>query len=93
MSLENLKEIIRDILKKYPIKRASLFGSFSRGEEKSSSDIDILIEPFKSVSMFDILKMEMELSEKTARKIDIVEFSAIKNSIRTNVLKEAIAIF
>ncbi|MBL7891127.1 MAG: nucleotidyltransferase domain-containing protein [Bacteroidia bacterium] len=92
MPLEDLKNIIRDILKNYPIKRAALFGSFSRGEENADSDIDILIEPSKPVSMFDILKMELELSKKIARKIDIVEFSAIKNSIRENVLKNAIAI-
>ncbi|MBI2269734.1 MAG: nucleotidyltransferase family protein [Bacteroidetes bacterium] len=92
MSLENLKAIIRDTLKKYPIKKAALFGSFSRGEEQINSDVDILIEPSGPVTLFDILKMESELSKKIARKIDIVEFSAIKNSIRENVLKNAIAI-
>ena len=39
-----------------------------------------------------ILKLERELSESVSRKIDIVEYSAIKPSIRERVLKEAIPI-
>ncbi len=92
MLLDNLTNQIKDILKKYPISKAAIFGSFARGEENKNSDIDILIETSKPVSMFVILKMEKELGQITKRKIDIVEYSAIKQSIKQNILNEAIPI-
>ena len=32
------------IFKKFPIKRAALFGSYARGEQNSDSDVDIFLE-------------------------------------------------
>ncbi len=92
MLLEAFKEQIKDILNKYPISKAAVFGSFARGEENRSSDIDLLIETSKPISMFAILRIERELGIIMNRKIDIVEYSAIKRSIKQNILSEAIPI-
>jgi predicted nucleotidyltransferase len=92
MLLDTFKEQIRGILNKYPISKAAVFGSFARGEETKNSDIDLLIEPSKPISLFLILKIERELGLITNRKIDIVEYSAIKRSIKNNILSEAIPI-
>ncbi len=92
MTLDNIKSKIVFVLKKYPIKRASVFGSFSRNEQTEASDVDILIEPSGVFTLFQILRLERELSETISRKIDLVEFSAIKSSIRERVLSEAIPI-
>ena len=90
MELSHFKKQITDILRNYPISKAALFGSFSKGEENKNSDIDILIEYRGPITLFQILKLEKDIEHATKRKIDIVEYSAIKASIRKNVLKEAI---
>jgi predicted nucleotidyltransferase len=77
-------------LKELPIKRASLFGSFARGDNNEDSDIDILIDIEPSLSIFDVLRMEEILRKRFSRKIDLVEFSAIKPSIVERVLSQAI---
>jgi predicted nucleotidyltransferase len=92
MQIDSIKSAIIKVLKRYPISRASIFGSFARNEANKDSDIDLLIESNKPITLFDILSLEKELSEVTSRKIDIVEFSAIKSSIRENILKEAIPV-
>lgn len=79
-------------MQQFPLKRASLFGSFARSEETANSDIDILIEPQKGFTLFDMLRMEQALQEKLQRKVDLVEFSAIKPSIRDRVLQQAITL-
>jgi len=83
---------VADILRRYPVNKAAIFGSFAKGNENKDSDIDILIEYNQPVSLFQLLRMEKELNTATKRKIDVVEYSAIKKSIRKNVLKEAIVI-
>jgi uncharacterized protein len=93
MQIESIKPLIIRILKKYPISKAAIFGSFARNSAGKSSDIDLLIEPESTITLFDVLRLEKDLSKATSRKIDVVEFSAIKKSIREKVLKEAVSIF
>ncbi|MBL0308254.1 MAG: nucleotidyltransferase family protein [Bacteroidetes bacterium] len=81
-----------NLLKQYPLKQASLFGSFGRGDEDSSSDIDILIEPESGFTLFDMLRMEQALAKKLKRKVDLVEFSAIKPSLRERILQQAVSL-
>ena len=40
----NMIDDIRQYFSTQPVKKAWLFGSFSRGEEMSKSDVDILVE-------------------------------------------------
>jgi predicted nucleotidyltransferase len=92
MQVNSIKELILSVLKNYPIKKAAIFGSFARNEANDESDIDLLIEPSKSITIFDVLRLERDLSKVTSRKIDVVEYTAIKSSIRSNILKDAIVI-
>ena len=92
MTTAKLKKLIAGILDKYPVAKAALFGSFARGEATRNSDIDILIETSEPISLFTILKIELELKKATKRKIDIVEYSAIKPSIRETILRDAISL-
>lgn len=84
---------LTQLLQQFPIQRASLFGSFARNEETETSDIDILIQPERGFTIFDMLRMEQVLEEKLNRKIDLVEFAAIKPSIRERVLQQAVLLF
>ena len=43
-AMDILKGHIQDIKSGFAVKRIGIYGSFSRGEEKESSDIDILVE-------------------------------------------------
>jgi predicted nucleotidyltransferase len=52
---------LTQLLRQFPLQRASLFGSFARNEETDTSDIDILIEPKKGFTIFDMLRMEQTL--------------------------------
>ena len=49
--LEKIKPKIVRILKKYGVKKAGIFGSYARGEQKKRSDIDILIQPTKGMGL------------------------------------------
>ena len=66
---------IRQYLATQPIKKAWLFGSCSRGEERADSDIDILVEysDSDSISLMTISRIITALSKKLNRKIDFVE--------------------
>lgn len=70
-----LYKVIRDYLAKQPIEKAWVFGSYSRGEEKEGSDIDILVQftPGAVVGMIKYARMTRELSELLNIDVDLVE--------------------
>lgn len=67
--------LIRKYFRLQPIEKAWLFGSCSRGEETPSSDIDLLVEYTcgHKISLLDICKFRVDLSDLLHRTIDIVE--------------------
>ncbi|GAA4412358.1 nucleotidyltransferase family protein [Nibrella viscosa] len=91
MKDESLQKTIQAYLLQKNIHRAAIFGSYARNEANEHSDIDLLIEA-DGLTMFDILRMELELEQLTNKKIDMVEYSAIKPSIREQVLASQIRI-
>lgn len=90
--IELYQQLILPVLKRHFIKRAAIFGSFAKGNTRIDSDVDLLIEPEKDFTIFKMLKLEEEISELIKRKVDLVEYSALKPSIINEVLSSAITI-
>ncbi|MEK6871713.1 MAG: nucleotidyltransferase family protein [Nanoarchaeota archaeon] len=90
--LKKLKSKIVNTLKKYKIKKAGIFGSFVRGEQKKNSDIDILAEIPMNINLFDFVGIKLELEDELGRKVDLVEYRAIKPLIKNRILKEEVRI-
>ncbi len=76
------------ILKRQGVTKAALFGSAARGEAKKSSDIDILVKLKKGKSLFDFVGLKLELEEKLGKKVDLVEYAAIKPLLKQIILGE-----
>lgn len=56
-----VQDQIVPVLKKFGVKKASLFGSYARGYFDQHSDIDVLIEAPKGMGIqFIMLKHELE---------------------------------
>ena len=72
---------IRRYLSTQPVKRAWLFGSFSRGEETADSDVDILVEFDRTgqpVTLLTYARIWRELRERVGREVDLVEEGTLK---------------
>ena len=88
MTIDEIREKIVVILKKHGVKRAGLFGSYVRGEEKIDSDIDILVEVKKDLSLLDFVGIKLEIEDKLHHKVDLVEYSTIKPLIKKRIMDE-----
>lgn len=70
-----------------PVMKAWLFGSFSRGEEKDDSDVDIIVkfDPEANVSLLEHVGMQMDLQDILGRDVDLVSegtfFPWVKDSV------------
>ena len=91
-TIQQIKKKINPILKRYGVKKAAIFGSFVRGEAKKNSDIDILVEIKKDISLLDFVGLKLEIEEAIGRKVDLVEYNTLKPFIREKALEEQLAI-
>jgi predicted nucleotidyltransferase len=92
MNLEDIKRKALPILKRHGVARAGVFGSVVRGEETDDSDIDILVEIERRMSLLDFVGLKIELEEALGRKVDLGEYAAIKPIIKDDILSEEVAI-
>ena len=92
MDIEEIKRKALPILEKYGVSRAGVFGSVVRGEAGDDSDIDILVEIERRMSLLDFVGLKIELEEALGRKVDLGEYAAIKIMIKDEILNEEVAI-
>ena len=90
--IDEVKDLILDILKKYEVKRASLFGSMVRGEMNSKSDIDLLVEFKGKKSLLDLAGLKIELEEKLKCKVDVLTYDSLHYLLKEHILSEQIEI-
>ncbi len=92
IDIEEIKRKILPILQRYGVKRIGLFGSCVRGEMREDSDIDILVEIEKDISLLDFIGIKLEIEETLGRKVDLVEYCTIKPLLRDRILKEQVVV-
>jgi predicted nucleotidyltransferase len=92
MTIDAIKMKVVPILKRHNVKRASLFGSVVRGDTREDSDVDILVELPRGLSLFDFVGIQLELEEALGRKVDLGEYSTIKPIIRDQIMSEQVPI-
>jgi len=97
-TLEEIKtqlELLKPILKeRFQVETIGIFGSYSRGEQKEKSDIDIIVtftEP-NDIDLIDLITLKQFLSRKLKKKVDVVQKHVLKERIRNGILQETIYI-
>jgi hypothetical protein len=88
MELEGLKNKIIPILLRNDVKKAAVFGSFVRGEQKENSDIDLLIEFKGKKSLLDLAGLKIELEEALKRKVDVLTYNSLHPLLKDRILQE-----
>ena len=69
---DTIKKAVCDVVKNFDVKEAYLFGSYVRGEEALSSDIDIRLLCGKSMRIQDLYHIEKELEERLSLSVEII---------------------
>lgn len=76
------------IANSYSIVEIAVFGSSIRDDLNDDSDVDLLVTFSKeaSVSLFDLMDLEEQLSELFGRPVDIIEPESLSNPIRRRAI-------
>ncbi len=80
---------IKMYFKDKPVLKAYLFGSYSREQATSDSDIDILVELDYSQKIgLKFFQMQTELEEILNQKVDLISNEALSPLIRPQVIRD-----
>lgn len=87
--LNLIKEHEHEIKDKYSVHKIGVFGSYARGEEKESSDIDILVE-FDESTLHNFMGLVFYLEELFGKEVHLVTNNALSPYMRPNIEKEVV---
>jgi predicted nucleotidyltransferase len=87
-------QIVKDYFSGQPVIKAYLFGSYSRGEAGSNSDVDILVDLDYSKHIgLGFVTMQSDLQEKLQKKIDLISSKAISKYIKPFIENDKVLIY
>ena len=76
-TIENIKDIVTPIVRKYNVQAIYLFGSYARGEATENSDLDFLVFGGEKFKLTNIFALAEDLRMAFQRQVDVFEISEI----------------
>ena len=86
---ELMEEHKSEIRKRFGVRKIGLFGSWARGEETMSSDVDILVE-FERPTFDNFMDLLFYLEELLDRNVDLVTTKGLSPYISEYVYREVV---
>ena len=88
MDIADLKNKVQPLLVKHHISYAGVYGSVARGEDRTGSDVDILVAIDTPMSLFTFAGIQLALQDILKRPVDLVSTSAIKQNIKKYIIND-----
>ena len=87
------KDSAKSMYQKHGIKYLGLFGSVARNEETVGSDVDLLIDFYKSKSLFDLADVKLYFEDILGRRVDLAMRGRVKKILDPYVNQDLITIY
>lgn len=92
----NTRELLREkraeilaIAARHGASNVRIFGSVARGEDTTTSDVDILVDMHGDRSLLDLVALKQDIEELLGRKADVLTEESISRYLRDRIRAEA----
>ena len=69
-----------------------MFGSVARGEDRADSDVDLLADFSRELSLFGLGRLEADLEAILGTRVDLIPAADLKPGVRERVESDLIAL-
>ena len=90
--IQAIQDKVVPVLKQAGVTRSSLFGSYVRGDYSATSDIDMLVDVPRGTSLFDLVDLQVKLTEVLGKEVDVVTFASLHPLLKDRILSEQVPI-
>jgi uncharacterized protein len=95
-TVEEIRAAIRQhqevLVERYGVKVVGLFGSYARGKHRKRSDLDLLVDIERPISLLELIGAELYLSEVLGVKVDLIPKRDVRKELRETIFREAVSI-
>ncbi len=88
--LSRLRAHLPELRERYGVASLGVFGSYVRGEQRSRSDLDILVEFERAPTLFQLVDLQDEIRGLAGVKVDLVLKRTLKPAIGRHILSEVV---
>ena len=93
LTVDDITRKCSEVFTRYDVKFCYLFGSYAKGKETPSSDVDLLISAdVKGIKFYGLAE---ELRETLSKKVDLLDINQLKDNLPLveEILKDGIKIY
>lgn len=93
LTVDDITRKCSEVFTRYDVKFCYLFGSYAKGKETPSSDVDLLISAdVKGIKFYGLAE---ELRETLSKKVDLLDINQLKDNLplMEEILKDGIKIY
>lgn len=92
-SIEEIKQQIEPVARKYCVSTIWLFGSYARGEANENSDVDLLIEGGWIRTIFQLSSLRLELEEVLKKPVDLITVDNNNEDFLRKIRQDAVILY
>jgi len=92
-TIEEIKNIVEPIARKYGVARVYLFGSYARGDVTENSDVDLRVDKGSLRGMFALCGLYTEIEEALQTKVDVLTTGSLEDEFLRKIQKEEVLLY
>ena len=89
MDLQRKRNDILRIAARYGARNLRVFGSVARGDDRTDSDIDLLVDMDPDCSLLDVVGLGQDLEDLLDRRVDVLTGASLHPALRDRILSES----
>ena len=92
MALESLRQYRGEMLTlaaRHGVRNVRVFGSTARGDVRSNSDLDLLVDVEPGRTLLDVIALEQDLEQLLGRRVEVLTDGGLSPYLRQRILAEA----
>ena len=91
-TIEEIKRISIPVAQKYGVKKMALFGSYARGEQKETSDIDFVIDKgrIQGLEFFGFIN---SLEDVLDVHVDVMTYQSLQDSLINEAIADEVVLY
>ncbi len=78
---------VPNFCQRHGIRRFSVFGSYARGDATPSSDLDILVEFIRPVSLIKHIEIKQELEHDLGIRVDLLTPEGLNPHLKNRIIE------